>query len=134
MRCGIILIHVNDFEENFLLVWSKKSRKWGFPKGGMEEGETFQETAIREFYEETGFHFTKKIKLSKTFTIFNNIYYIITIFNPMTELQETQIPDSEEIAQKKWFSKTDLLKSNILDCNMGLKHWILFLKKKSVGK
>ena len=28
--------------------------KWEFPKGGMEAGETFRETAMREFQEETG--------------------------------------------------------------------------------
>ena len=28
--------------------------KWEFPKGGMEAGETFRETATREFQEETG--------------------------------------------------------------------------------
>ena len=32
--------------------------QWGFPGGGMERGESAEETAIREFYEETGLEVT----------------------------------------------------------------------------
>ena len=37
-----------------LLVKSKEGKHWDFPKGHMEEGETKQQTAIREVFEETG--------------------------------------------------------------------------------
>lgn len=134
MRCGIILIRKNVPCNDFLIVYSKKSRKWGFPKGGVEKNETMKEAALREFYEETGYKFTFNIPLSKVFQYLNNIYYIVTILNPEKELVETMIPDSEEILEKKWISTKDLLEMNDEKCNMGLKQWILFLKKKSKQK
>ncbi len=33
---------------------SKSARKWEFPKGGVEQGESSRQTAAREFQEETG--------------------------------------------------------------------------------
>ena len=117
-------------ENLFLIVYSKKSRKWGFPKGGMEQNETVQETAIREFYEETGYKFKFHPNLSKVFQYFNNLYYIVTILNPKEDLRETSIQDTEEILEKKWVSKDDLYDLSPSKCNMGLKQWIAFLKKK----
>ena len=38
----------------FLLIFSRKNKRWGFPKGHLEAGETEKETAIREIREETG--------------------------------------------------------------------------------
>lgn len=38
----------------FLLVKNRNGRHWGFPKGHMEEGESEEETAMREVREETG--------------------------------------------------------------------------------
>lgn len=46
---GIILFH----GDRVLLVQSYRY-KWGFPKGGLNEGETYREGALRELYEETG--------------------------------------------------------------------------------
>lgn len=134
MRCGIIVIHKTILGNLFLIVYSKKSRKWGFPKGGMEQNETVQETAIREFYEETGYKFTFHPNLSKVFQYFNNLYYIVTILNPKEDLRETSIQDTEEILEKKWVSKADLYELSPSKCNMGLKKWIAFLKKKSHEK
>ena len=45
------------YEENKniqLLMIEDKSQKWTLPKGKTENGETYQETALREIYEETG--------------------------------------------------------------------------------
>jgi ribonuclease HII len=50
--CGAIIFHKNEF----LLIKHKPEDggHWGFPKGRVEEGETEQETALREIFEETG--------------------------------------------------------------------------------
>lgn len=49
----------------FLLIYSKRNRIWGFPKGRSEQGETEKETAEREIKEETGLddlHFIEGFK------------------------------------------------------------------------
>jgi 8-oxo-dGTP pyrophosphatase MutT (NUDIX family) len=48
----------------FLLVNSKRSDRWGFPKGHIENGESETETAKREIFEETGI---KNVKFVENF-------------------------------------------------------------------
>jgi 8-oxo-dGTP pyrophosphatase MutT (NUDIX family) len=38
----------------FLIIYSKKNKIWGFPKGHIEQAETEKEAAIREIKEEAG--------------------------------------------------------------------------------
>jgi predicted NUDIX family NTP pyrophosphohydrolase len=59
---GILLYRKNKLETEFLLVhfggpfWKNKQvGAWSIPKGECEKGESFLETALREFKEETGF-------------------------------------------------------------------------------
>lgn len=50
---GIIPIHEQDGDRQFLLVHQKKGH-WGFPKGHADPGESPTQTALRELAEETG--------------------------------------------------------------------------------
>lgn len=54
----------------YLLVKHKEGGHWDFPKGHVEEGESEEETALREIYEETGL----KVSLIEGFT--ESISYI----------------------------------------------------------
>lgn len=49
---GILLVTRIDESPEFLLL--KHSDRWDLPKGHCDEGETFQQTALRETEEETG--------------------------------------------------------------------------------
>lgn len=51
-----------------LMVRSKGTNRWGVPSGGIEKGETPEETCIREIWEETGFvaKITKPLHTKKT--------------------------------------------------------------------
>ncbi|MCL2800071.1 MAG: NUDIX domain-containing protein [Endomicrobia bacterium] len=51
---GSVLYKICEGETLFLLARSRRSGKWGFPKGHIEEGESEAETARREILEETG--------------------------------------------------------------------------------
>jgi len=58
LTCGCLLF----FEDKFLIVkpfGPSKTVYWSLPKGLLEEGETEQETMIRELFEETNIRITK---------------------------------------------------------------------------
>lgn len=52
--CGVILFKKTKEQYKFLIIRNKSGGVWGFPKGHVEKGETEQETALRELYEEVG--------------------------------------------------------------------------------
>ena len=56
--CGGIIFYKTRQNTKVLLVKNNNGRYWSFPKGHIEEGETEQETAIREIKEETGLDVT----------------------------------------------------------------------------
>lgn len=123
-KCGIILYNENI--KKYFLVYGRKSNKWGFPKGHMEMGETEEETALREFFEETGYQFSSNIQLSKKYIVKNNIYFKVNIPNSNELLQiRSSIPDDNEIEKSEWFTIQEILNMNIKSLNFGLKTWIL---------
>lgn len=131
-KCGVILF--NNENQSFFLVYGRKSNKWGFPKGHMEDNETERHTALREFFEETGYQFRdeKNIDFSRRFQIKNNIYFQVSIRdkNDLVQVAKT-IPDDNEILRSEWKTVTDILNLNIEQCNFGLKFWILKRKYKN---
>lgn len=118
-KCGIIY---NDKSKNlFLLVFGKKSFKWGFPKGHMENNESEEETAIREFYEETGIKVFKEQLLEKI-RFKNNVYFYVTHDN--INPQHVIIHDTNEILKTEWFSMEQILNLPRDTINYGLKSWL----------
>lgn len=51
--CGAIICREEE-QPRVLLIRHRNGGHWGFPKGHVEDGETEEETACREIYEETG--------------------------------------------------------------------------------
>lgn len=79
-RAGVILLTPD--KEHVLLVkcktYNEEDARWGFPKGSLEEGETMNECAMRELYEETGIPLKIEEELMSntiTYKIDNDIYY-----------------------------------------------------------
>ncbi len=56
--CGAVIFHRTKQDTKILLVKNNNGRYWSFPKGHIEEGETEEETAVREIREETGLDVT----------------------------------------------------------------------------
>jgi 8-oxo-dGTP pyrophosphatase MutT (NUDIX family) len=46
---------LDDKQEHVLLILREDFRIWALPGGGLEAGETPEQTALREAYEESGF-------------------------------------------------------------------------------
>lgn len=59
---GIIAYKEDESGRTFLIVKNKSGNHWGFPKGTPEEGESEEQTARREFEEETGIRSPEKIE------------------------------------------------------------------------
>lgn len=56
VSAGVIVFHRGSDGCRFLLLLSKLTKRplWEFPKGGVDEGETLLQAALRELEEETG--------------------------------------------------------------------------------
>lgn len=52
--CGVLPYRMVDGQREYLIVFEQFSKCWSLPKGHMEAGETEEQTALRELFEETG--------------------------------------------------------------------------------
>ena len=106
--CGGIILNIDDVKGTIyvLVVLGRMSKKWGLPKGGLEEEETYEECALREIKEETGltyslYDFKERIKIHSTY------YFVI---NKDDRKIERGPIDTREIAAIKWLRLTDIKK------------------------
>ena len=65
--CGVLPYRESQGIREYLLVFEHHSQCWSLPKGHMEAGETEEQTALRELFEETGL--TARLDTSKTASI-----------------------------------------------------------------
>jgi 8-oxo-dGTP pyrophosphatase MutT (NUDIX family) len=101
---------------DILMIQDRKGR-WTIPKGHVEAGESFEQTAIREIGEETGLTNLKiRDKLDKIFFFYRRdgqLIYMTTHIFLIEALGDTDalVPEnSEGIVDVKWFAKDDALK------------------------
>ncbi len=55
-QAGAIPFRKRKGKLEFCLITSARKKKWGFPKGMIDPGETYLETALKESHEEAGLH------------------------------------------------------------------------------
>ncbi len=101
---------------DILMIQDRKGR-WTIPKGHVEEGESFETTAIREIGEETGLkQVVVRDKLDKIFFFYRregSLIYMTTHIFLIEALGDTDalVPeDSEGIVDVQWFDKDEALK------------------------
>lgn len=107
---GVVIV---NSQGEVLLQQRADNGQWGLPGGMMDPGETPEETAHREVYEETGLH----IELERVVGVYagtefisthisgsvNAIVSILFRARPVDEAQEPQALDDESLALV-WFS------------------------------
>ncbi len=87
--------------------------KWEFPKGGMETGETTQETAAREFTEETGlvdWVFCEGFERSLTYTYVRRgrkvlktvTYYLVEVLSDAPPIQSIEHVEDQNGLWCRW--------------------------------
>lgn len=86
---------------------------WGFPKGHVEEGESSEETALREIKEETGIKAKIISKLGDSKYSFTwgeeKIFKVVTIY--LMEYLSGDPQDHDwEVSEAKWFDPKEALK------------------------
>ena len=113
-RGGFILI----LEDKILLILSRQSGLWGFPKGRTKDTDpNFLQVALRELHEETG------IILNLSFILpgyikFNTTFYYIAVLNSKPLLNPV---DNFEIEAISWLKLSQL---NILTLHSNVKTFI----------
>ena len=106
--CGVIVAYMGGLEPLYLLL-KQRNGYWSFPKGHREDGETLQETAIRELYEEAGLlDFTllplQPTNITYTFQHGDSTHHkTLTLFGATTKSQEV-ITQESEISEHAWFT------------------------------
>ena len=84
-----------------LLVHRPRYDDWSFPKGKMEAGETWTETALREVEEETGFLVALDV-FAGSFSYLVGGRVKIVLFWKMKIRKETPFVPNDEVDQLKW--------------------------------
>ena len=96
--CGGIIFYKTRQNVKILLVKNNNGRYWSFPKGHIEDGETEQETAIREIKEETGLDVTlvnsfREISAYRPFGKIRKrvVFFLARAFTDNVKIQEEEI-------------------------------------------
>lgn len=107
--CGAVIYKYID-NELFILLLKHNLGHWSFAKGHVEDGETEQETAIREIKEETNLDVTINSDFRYVITyspyegaIKDVIYFLATTNSDNIKAQQS------EISEIKWFKYEDAI-------------------------
>lgn len=110
-RCGIIFIKEEDENKNILVVKGSYTGIWSFPKGRVIEGESDEECASREVWEETGIVINPEfLKQLTKIQIDNNIYFIynLDLLGKKIEDFSYLVNDKSEISDIEWKNISEL--------------------------
>lgn len=124
ISCGAVVYRLNPTPQ--ILLVKQNNNFWGIPKGHMEPGETFLQTACREVEEETGIKIKLLSRLNDVIIEKKNFKKTIVSFLAVQicKSQPNSNNKNSEVLDADWFdifclppilrSQTDLIESSIL--------------------
>lgn len=121
---GIVLKNNRD---KYLLVLGRKANKWSFPKGHIENGESWKECAQRETYEETGLRVIIPQQARHCFTK-KSVYFLLNLDSVISKKLLLNTQDPNEIENIQWFDKQTLFNMTRDEVNYDLWEFIKSLK------
>ncbi|MCR4747061.1 MAG: NUDIX domain-containing protein [Clostridiales bacterium] len=109
--CGAIVFRKINDEYRYLVIKNKRSVHWSFPKGHVEQGETDEDTALREVLEESGLHIEiiPGFKTTSQYQIQGRVEKTVNIYVARTDDTNTIIQESE-IEDYSWLTYEAALK------------------------
>lgn len=111
VSCGAVVFKVEDGIKYYLVVEHLKGGHIGFPKGHVENNESYMHTAMREVLEETGIDIdiVSKKMATNTYLMPNGIYKDVYYF--LAEAKNFKIKvQASELRDAYWFNRDDLLR------------------------
>ena len=107
--CGAVIYKYID-NELFILLLKHNLGHWSFAKGHVEDGETEQETAIREIKEETNLDVTinSDFRYVITYSPYEGAIKDVVYFLATTNSDNIKAQQSE-ISEIKWFKYEDAI-------------------------
>ncbi len=106
--CGAVVYCQKDDGLHFLLIRHRRGGHWSFPKGHVEDGESEEQTALREIREETGLVVTlcKDFRHSVEYSPKPNVKKQVVYFLGRAE-DERLVRQEEEISDLKWMKSQE---------------------------
>lgn len=108
---GIIIRPTDDGSKSVLLVHRPRYLDWSFPKGGVKEGETVEDAALREVEEETGLRcrILGKLLIARYHyrTAKGNLRPKAVHYFLMEEFSGQITTDGAEVDEARWFDARD---------------------------
>ena len=107
--CGGIVYRYKEGDLYILMIQMNLGH-WSFPKGHVEEGESEEDTAMREIKEETNIdvlidkNFRMVTTYSPTTDVSKDVVYFVA-----TPISNKVIPQIEEVSDVKWIYEEDAL-------------------------
>lgn len=119
LAAGGILEKSEGRETLIAVVYRQRYDDWSLPKGKQDPGETLQETALREVWEETG--------ISVRFTGFAGCVHYhhgtlpkVVLYWKMTPTGQTEFKPNKEVQRLLWLSPEEALAKVSYDDEKGL--------------
>ncbi|WP_394175920.1 NUDIX hydrolase [Guptibacillus hwajinpoensis] len=115
---GVAILLFDENNQQLLLQMRTDNKLWGLTGGFMEPGEAFEETAIRETYEELGvsidnLSFKEILSGEKLYYQYPNgdeVYSVIAVYSANCENRDFNL-DDEEVSKVQFFNLDELPKN-----------------------